>query len=184
MGQGYGGAATFAGKISGVHKRIQTSSAHAIYIHCSCHKLWLASIQAAASVKETRMFWNYDQHLENCFIIPPKAEAFKGIQAVLDFPELKIVKPSDTRLLHECCVIAICKEVPPLLQTLSQLYESSGDAEAYGIYSLFASVNGVSSRAFSANALLNLFMQKKIADFSKLPFMLKSTLGSKFHQGE
>ena len=68
-----------------------------------------------------------------------------------------------------------------MLPTLSQLYESSGDAEAYGIYSPLASVNGVSSSYFpsevlSALALLNLFMQKKIADFSKLPFMLKSTL--------
>ena len=57
IGQGYDGAATFAGKISGVHKRIQTSSAHAIYIHCSCRRLQLTSIQAAASVKETRIFY-------------------------------------------------------------------------------------------------------------------------------
>ena len=34
IGQGYDGAATFAGNISGLHKRIQTSSAHTIYIHC------------------------------------------------------------------------------------------------------------------------------------------------------
>ena len=57
IGQGYDGAAIFAGKISGVHKRIQTSSVHAIYTHCSCHRLQLASIQAAASVKAVRMFW-------------------------------------------------------------------------------------------------------------------------------
>ena len=100
----------------------------------------------------------------------------------LVFPKLKIVKPSDTRwLLHECCVKSICKELPPLLQTLSQLHDSSGDAEAYGIYSLLDSVNGVSSsyllsEILCARALLNLFMQKKIADFSKLLFMLKSTL--------
>ena len=56
IGQGYDGAATFAGKISEVHKQIQTSTAHSIYIHCSCHRLQLASIQAAASVKEKRMF--------------------------------------------------------------------------------------------------------------------------------
>ena len=41
--------------------------------------------------------------------------------------------------------------------------------------------NGVSSsyllsEVLSALALLNLFMQKKIVDFSKLPFMLRSTL--------
>ena len=65
---------------------------------------------------------------------PQKAVALKGIQAVLGFPELKIVKPRDTRWLsHERCVKTICKELPPLLQTLSQLYESSGDAEPYGI---------------------------------------------------
>ena len=58
------------------------------------------------------------------------------------------------------------------MQTLLQLYESSRYAEAYGIYSLLVSVNGVSSsyllsEVLSAPALLNLFMQKKIADFSK-----------------
>ena len=56
IGQEYDGAATFAGKVSGVHKRIQTSSAHAIYIHCSFHKLQLTSIREAASVKVIRMF--------------------------------------------------------------------------------------------------------------------------------
>ena len=53
---------------------------------------------------------------------PHNAEALKAIQAVLGYPKLKIVKPSDTRWLsHEHCVKAICKELPPLLQTLSQL---------------------------------------------------------------
>ena len=69
--QGYDGAATFNGKISGVHKRIQTSSVHAIYIYCSCHRLQLASIQAAASVKEIRIFfWNHDQRLEVALLLP------------------------------------------------------------------------------------------------------------------
>ena len=73
-----------------------------------------------------------------------------------------------------------CKELPPLLQTLSQLYDH-GDAEAYGIYSFLASLDGVSSsylllEVLSVLALLNLFMQKKIADFSKFPVMLKNTL--------
>ena len=72
---------------------------------------------------------------------PERAEALKGIQAVLSFPKLKIVKPSDTRSF-ECCDKAICKELPKLLQTLSQLYESPEAAEAYGIYSIMACVNG------------------------------------------
>ena len=68
-----------------------------------------------------------------------------------------------------------------IVANLSQLYESSGDAEAYGIYSLLASVNGVSSsyllsEVLSVPALFNLFMQKKIADSSKLSFILKHTI--------
>ncbi len=66
-----------------------------------------------------------------------------------------------------------------------KLYESSGDAEAYGIYSLLACVPSsyLLSEVCSALALLNLFMQKKIADFSKLPFILKSTLDIKIPSG-
>ena len=127
--QGYDGAAIFSGKISGIHKRIQTSSAHAIYIHCSCHRLQLASIQAAAPEKEI-MFYGTMTSIWKFYYSSPKAQALKGIQAFLGFPNLKIMKPSDTRWLsHERCVKAICKELPPLLQTLSQLYESSGDAD-------------------------------------------------------
>ena len=69
---------------------------------------------------------------------PKEAETLKGIQEVLVFPELKIMKPRDPGGCH-ISVVAICKKLPPLLQTHSQLYESSGDPEAYGIYSLLAS---------------------------------------------
>ena len=53
IGQGYDGAASFAGKISGVHSEsrpllMQSTS--------TGNRLQLASIQAAASVKEKRMF--------------------------------------------------------------------------------------------------------------------------------
>ena len=105
IGQRCDGAATFVGKISGVHKRIQTSSAHAIYIHCSCHRLQLASIQAAASVKEIRMFLEPWPAFGSRFIITPKNRGIEGHPGCSYFPELKIVKPSDTRWLsHEHCV--------------------------------------------------------------------------------
>ena len=51
------------------------------------------------------VFWNHDQHLEVVLLFPPKSRGIEGIQAVLGFPKLKIVKPSETRwLLHERCV--------------------------------------------------------------------------------
>ena len=157
---------------------------------CSCnrHPLFLSQITArfnsgsCISEGDRTFFGTMTSIWKLFYYSSQKAEALKGIQAVLGFPELRIVKPSDTRWLsQERFAKTICKELPPLLPTLSQLYRSSGDAEAYSIYSPLASVNGVSSsylppEVLSALALLNLFMQKKIADFSKLPFMTKSTL--------
>ena len=36
---------------------------------------------------------------------PKQAESLKVVQQVLDLPEMKVVKPSDTRwLAHECCM--------------------------------------------------------------------------------
>ena len=112
--------------------------------------------------------------------IPLRRRFTEGIQAVLGFPDLKILKPCNTSWLsHECCVKATCTEVPLLLQTLSQLYKSSGDAEPYVTYSLWLLLmvyqEVISYRKFPVPKL-KLFMQKKIADFSKLPFMLKCTL--------
>ena len=65
---------------------------------------------------------------------PKKAEALKIVQSVLNLPELKVVKPSETRWLsHERCVRAILQELPALIIALHKLYEDCGDAEAYGI---------------------------------------------------
>ena len=60
------------------------------------------------------------------FYSPKKAEELKEVQSVLGLPELKIVKPSSTRWLsHECCMKAIRKELPALILTLQDLYETS-----------------------------------------------------------
>ena len=50
-----------------------------------------------------------------------------------------MVKPSDTRWLsHERCVRAIKKELPALIITLQQFYETTGDAEAFGLSTVLA----------------------------------------------
>ncbi len=91
-----------------------------------------------------------------------------------------MVKPSDSRWLsHERCVRAILKELPCLIITLQQLYEESGDAEAYGLALLLTSYPGVAtivllSALLDLLAKLNCFMQRKAADFSKLPIILRS----------
>ena len=59
---------------------------------------------------------------------PKRAESLKEIQKVLDLPELKIVKPSDTRwLAHERCVKAIKASYSSIVLALENIYETSHD---------------------------------------------------------
>ena len=178
IGQGYDGAATFAGELNGVQKRMRTLAAHSFYIHCACHRLQLASMQAANSVPEIKkMFGTMGDIWKLFFYSPKKAESLKAVQSVLKLPE----KPSDTRWLsHECCVRAIYRELPALIVTLQQLYETSGDPEAYDIGALLATYTGVASIVFLSEVLdilarMNVLMQRKLLDLSRLPVLLKIT---------
>jgi hypothetical protein len=65
--------------------------------------------------------------------------------------------------------------------TLQQLYEVSGDAEAYGVQSILSSFTGVATivllcEILNLLATLNCFMQRKTADFSRLKIILDSVL--------
>ena len=44
---GFDGAATFSGDKTGVQRRLKELSPHALFVHCRCHVLQLASVQAA-----------------------------------------------------------------------------------------------------------------------------------------
>ena len=47
IGMGFDNAATFSGKKSGVQARMKKHSPHALFVHCHCHQLQLACVQAA-----------------------------------------------------------------------------------------------------------------------------------------
>ena len=65
---------------------------------------------------------------------PKRAESLKKIQKVLDLPELKIVKMSDTRwLVHERCVKAVNASYSSLDLALENIYETSHEPEALGL---------------------------------------------------
>ena len=113
---------------------------------------------------------------------PKKAEVLKDVQNVLGLPELKVVKPSSTRWLsHEKCIRAIRKEFASLVITLDNLYENSGDAEAYGLSLVLTSYSGIAtifllSAVLDFLAKLNCFMQRKATDFSRLPIVLDGVM--------
>ena len=71
------------------------------------------------------MLWKFFHYSPKC------AEALKEIQKVLDLPEFKIVKPSDTRwLAHEHCVKAVSNSYSSIVLTLENVYETSHESEA------------------------------------------------------
>ena len=49
VGMGFDGAATFSGKHKGVQSLLKKNSPHALYVHCHCHLLQLASCVQAAN---------------------------------------------------------------------------------------------------------------------------------------
>ena len=99
IGMGFDGAATFSGDKTRVQRRLKELSPHALFVHCHCHVLQLASVQAANAtlgikhVYTTLMtLWKFFHYFQK------RAETLKKIQKVPHLPELKIVKPSDTCL--------------------------------------------------------------------------------------
>ena len=107
-------------------------AAHAMFIHCACHRLQLASVQAAENVTEVK---KSSRIFGNCSITSPKK--LRPLRSALNTPELKVVKPSNTRwLFHERCVHAIKKELPALIITLQQFYETTGDDICLDLYHL------------------------------------------------
>lgn len=183
IGQAYDGAAVFSGCKTGVQIRMRVHSAHAVYIHCACHRLQLASIQAAENITVINKIFTMMGNLWKLFFYSPKkAEALKEVQSALKLPQLKVVKPSSTRWLsHERCMRAISRELPAIIITLQQLHETTGDAEAFGLCTLLASFTCIAgimllSEVLDILARMNATMQRKTADFSKLKIMIESTI--------
>ena len=106
VGMGFDGAAPFSGKHTGVQARLKQHAPHAVYVHC---QLQLACIQAANATKGIDHVYTTLMTLWKFFHYSPKCAQFlKEVQKVLNLPELKVIKPSDTRWLsHERCVKAV-----------------------------------------------------------------------------
>ena len=71
----YDGAAVFfSGCRSRVYLRMHIHAAHAMFIHCACHRLQLTSVQAAENVTEIIIKIRYDgEYLETVQLLPQKS---------------------------------------------------------------------------------------------------------------
>ena len=74
VGQGYGGAATFSGCTNGVQRRIRTHSAHALCIHCACHRIQLASNLDADSITVINKMFGTMMNLWRLFYYLPRMQ--------------------------------------------------------------------------------------------------------------
>ena len=135
VGMGFDGAATFSGRTTGVQARIKKHSPFALYVHCHCHLLQLACIQAANQTPGIEHVYTTVSSLWKFFHYSPKrSQSLKEIQSVLNLPELKIIKPSDTRWLsHERSIKAIKASYNALVTTLERIYHESHLPEALGL---------------------------------------------------
>ena len=78
--------------------------------------------------------WKFFHYSQKC------AESLKEIQKVLDLPELKIVKPSDTCwLAHEHCVKGVKASYSSIVLGLEYIYETSHEPEALGLSKVLSS---------------------------------------------
>ena len=137
VGMGFDGAATFSGKKSGVQSRLKTNSPHALFVHCHCHLLQLACVQAANNTNGIKHVYTTLTTLWKFYHYSPKrAETLKDVQTVLDLPELKVIKPSDTRwLARERCVKSVKRNYSAIVISLNNMYiyEVSHEPEALGL---------------------------------------------------
>ena len=134
-GLGFDGASTMSGNRTGVQTRLRLHAPSAIYVHCRCHLLQLAAVNAAGEHAEVNRVLGILLTIWKAFYYSPKkAEKLKEIQAELQCPEVKMQKPSDTRwLARERAVRAVRLSLPALVSTFKEIYDETGDAEAHGI---------------------------------------------------
>ena len=182
-GLGFDGASTMSGQRSGVQLRLRLHSPSAIYVHCRCHQLQLAAINAAKEHTEVKRVLGTLLTIWKAFhYSPKKAEKLAEVQAELNSPELKMLKPSDTRwLARERAVRAVRRSLPALVNTFEEIYEETGDAEAHGIASLLTKYNTVAciymlSDVLHTVAKLQGSLQGKEVDLASVPGMVDSTI--------
>ena len=147
---GFDGAATFSGDKTRVQRRLKELSPHTLFALCRCHILQLASVQAANATPGIKLIYTTLMTLWKFFHYSSKrAESLKEIEKVLDLPELKIVKLSDTRwLARERCVKAVKASYSSIVLALENIYETSHEPEALGLSKAFSSHSTIAAMSY------------------------------------
>ena len=162
---------------TGVQRRLKELSPHALFVNCRV--LQLASVQAANATPGIKHVYTTMMTLWKFFHYSLKrAESLNEIQKVLDLPELKIVKPSDTRWhAHEHCVKAVKASYSSILHALENIYETSHEPEALGLSKALSSHSTIDYILLQV-AKLSRALQTKHLDLSLISSLVDATLNS------
>ena len=80
-----------SGHRSGVQTHLRLHALSAVYVHCRCHKLQLAAVNAAAKHTQVNRVLGILLTIWKAFpYSPKKAEKLAEIQAELNSPEIKM----------------------------------------------------------------------------------------------
>ena len=182
-GLGFDGTNTMSGHRTGVQKRLRFLSPNALYIHCRCHQLQLAALSAANDhIVVKRVLGTLLTIWKVFHYSPKKAEKLALIQAVLQSPEIKMTKPSDTRWLsRERAVRTVRESLPALVTTFEEIYNETGDAESHGVALLLVNYITVASIYMLCDVLhtvakLQGSLQGKSIDIASVPAMVNGTI--------
>ena len=155
---------------------MKKNSPHAIFVHY--HLLQLACVQAANHTEGIKhvditliTLWKFFHYSPN------RSENLKEVQRVLNLPEQKIVKPSDTCwLAHERCVKAVKAYYAAIVITLGNIYEQSHEPEALGIRKAVSKESTLSAIFLLAFVLPLVFKLSKCLQTEKLDLSITSSL--------
>ena len=106
---GFDGAATFSGDKTGVQRRLKKNSPHALFVHCHCHPLQLACVQAANHTTRIKEVYTTLTTLWKFFhYFPKRAECLKEVKRVkILLDHYGADKPAETVLGVEICTLAL-----------------------------------------------------------------------------
>ena len=128
------------------------------------------------------MYSNLTTLWELFYYSPKKAEHLKDIKAVLNLPQLKMLKPTDTTWLsHENTIRSVKRSYTAIVVTLEAIYEESGDAEAHGLSLLLKKLKTAASicmlsEVLSSIARLCNALQTEGFDLVQVTSLVSSTL--------
>ena len=175
-GQGYDGAAYLLKHKEwslNVYSHIGTTS---IVVHCRAHVLQLCCVSAASYLPGLKKVFARLMPVWKMFYYSSnKFSALKEMQALVNHPQLKMIKPSDSRwLAHDRSVKATRCSMRPLIDTIEHIHEDTGESEALGMLRTMKTYNFVETLMMLSDVLpeltcLSRALQAKTADFILVP---------------